>query len=189
MGGGVLPLCRNVVGVFCSPSRLGHRTHFGGVLPSAVMQSVYFEALVDWATGHLSEESYPSAAMQSVYSAALTDWATGHTLGGGVLSLCRNAVGVFWSPSRLGHRTLILGESYPSAEMQSVYSTVPAEWATGYSLGESYPSTEMQSVYSAAPANWVIAKKKKNKVVSGQCVASTIAEHALYTHSYMVSNI
>ena len=24
----------------------------------------------------------------------------------------------------------LLGESYPSAEMQSVYSTVPADWAT-----------------------------------------------------------
>ena len=30
-----------------------------------------------------------------------------------------------------------LGESYPSAEMQSVYSAAPADKATGYSLGES----------------------------------------------------
>ena len=49
----------------------------------------------------------------------------------------------------------LLGESYPSAEMQSVYSAAPAGWATGYSLGESYPSAEMQSVNSIAPAGWV----------------------------------
>ena len=48
---------------------------------------------------------------------------------------------------------LSLGESYPSAEMQSVYSAAPADWATWQSLGESYPSAEMQSVYSAAPAD------------------------------------
>ena len=47
---------------------------------------------------------------------------------------------------------LLLG--YPSAEMQSVYSTVPADWATGHWLGESYSSAKMQSVYSIAPANW-----------------------------------
>ena len=44
-----------------------------------------------------------------------------------------------------------LRECYPSAEMQSVYSTVSGEWVTVHSLVESYPSVEMQSVYSAAP--------------------------------------
>ena len=37
--------------------------------------------------------------------------------------------------------------------MQSVYSATLADWATGHSLGESYPSAEMQTVYSAAPAD------------------------------------
>ena len=46
------------------------------------------------------------------------------------------------------------GGSYPSAEMQFVYSAVPADWATGHSLGtRSYPSAEMQLVYSTAPAD------------------------------------
>ena len=44
-----------------------------------------------------------------------------------------------------------LGESYLSAEMQSVNFTTPADWTTGHYLGDSYPSVEMQSVYSAAP--------------------------------------
>ena len=131
--------------------------------------------------------SYPSAEVQSVYSTApAADLATGHSLvaGGliplprcsrcilqpqqptwpqdtrwweGVLSLCRGAVGVFYSPSsRLGHRTLVGGRgSYPFAEVQSVYSTAPAaDLATGHSLvaGGSYPSAEVQSVYSTAPA-------------------------------------
>ena len=54
-----------------------------------------------------------------------------------------------------------LGESYPSAEVQSVYSTAPANWTTGHSLGESYPSAEVQSVYSTAPADWVRIKSNK----------------------------
>ena len=37
----------------------------------------------------------------------------------------------------------LLGEFYPSAEMQWVYFTDPADWT---SLGKSYPSEEMQSV-------------------------------------------
>ena len=41
--------------------------------------------------------------------------------------------------------------SHTSAEIKSVYSTAPAEWATKHSLGESYPSAEMQSAYFTAP--------------------------------------
>ena len=62
--------------------------------------------------------------------------------------------GALWSDflvSYLGHS---LGESYFSAETQSVYSTAPNDWATWRSLGKSYPSTEMQSVYSTAPNDW-----------------------------------
>ena len=51
----------------------------------------------------------------------------------------------------MGHS---LEESYASAEMQSVYSTVRADWATGHSLEESYPSAEMPLVYSTAPPDW-----------------------------------
>ena len=54
---------------------------------------------------------------------------------GGVLALCRDVVGVFYSPSWLGQDCLV---SYP-----------------GHLLGESYSSAEMQLVCSAAPADWV----------------------------------
>ena len=48
---------------------------------------------------------------------------------GRVLPLGRDAVGVFYSPSWQDYRTLVAsGEAYPSAEMQSVYSTAPADW-------------------------------------------------------------
>ena len=46
----------------------------------------------------------------------------------GILPFFRDAVRVFYSP-----RTLV-GESYHSAGMQLVYSTVPADWATGHLL-------------------------------------------------------
>ena len=58
--------------------------------------------------GHLLGKSYPSAERQSVYSTAPANWATWHLLGE-VLSLCSDAVSVFYSASRLGHRTLVRG--------------------------------------------------------------------------------
>ena len=113
----------------------------GASYPSAEMQSVYSTAPGD--LGHRNTRwcggaSYPSAEMQSVYSTAPGDWATGILVGagGGVLPLYRDAVGVFYSSRWLGHRNTRWcgGASYPSAEMQSVYSTAPGDWATGYSL-------------------------------------------------------
>ena len=54
-----------------------------------------------------------------------------------VLPFWRGAVGVFYKPRRLSHRAFIFWDgSYPSAEIQSVYSTAPADWASGHSLGE-----------------------------------------------------
>ena len=50
------------------------------------------------------------------------------TLVGRILHLCRDAVDVFYSPSWLGHRTLVVGRSYLSAAMLSVYSSAPANW-------------------------------------------------------------
>ena len=104
----------------------------------------------------------PLQRLQSVYSTAPADWTTDHSLEGGVLLLCRDAVGVFYSPSWLDHRSLVGGwsftplqrcsrcilqpqltgpqitrwrvEFYSSAEMQSVYSTTPIEWATDHLL-------------------------------------------------------
>ena len=49
-----------------------------------------------------------------------------------------------------------LGESYPSAEMQSAYSKAPAKWATGHSLGEPYTFAEMQSAYSGTLVGGVL---------------------------------
>ena len=56
--------------------------------------------------------SYLSTDIQSVYSAPLADWATGHSLGG-VLLICSDAVGVFYSPNRRGHWTLVGGSLTP----------------------------------------------------------------------------
>ena len=97
-----LPPCRPAVDVFYSLSRLDYQdTRWGGV--------------------------YSSAEMQSVYSTAPADWATIILVGG--LPLCRSSVGVFFRLGRLGHPDRRLGRSYPSADLQSVYSTAEADWA------------------------------------------------------------
>ena len=116
--GKVLLLRRDAVGVFYSPSRLGFS--FGESYISAEMQSVYSTALADWTTrwGSLTP-------LQRCSRCILPPQPTG-LLVGGVLLLCRDAVGVFYSLSRLGYS---LGESYSSAEMQSVYSTALVDWA------------------------------------------------------------
>ena len=82
----------------------------------------------------------------------------GHSFGR-VFIVSWDAVGVFYSPSRLGHRALIVGV-LAFCKVLSVFTTVPADWATGHSLGEFYPSTEVQLVYSTAPAVWAIEFRK-----------------------------
>ena len=139
--GGVLHLCRDAVVVFYSPSLLGH---FWRSLTS--LQRCSCCILQPKPIGPLLEESYISAEMQLLYSTAQAYWATF----GGVLHLCRDAVVVFYSPSLLGHfwRSLtslqrcsccilqpkpigpLLEEAYISAEMQLLYSTAQAYWAT-----------------------------------------------------------
>ena len=59
-----------------------------------------------------SGKSCPSAEVQSVYSTALADWGTGDSFGR-VLPLCRGAVNLFYSPSRLGHRRFVRGSLTP----------------------------------------------------------------------------
>ena len=116
---GDLPLCRDAVGVSYSPSWLDHS--LSESYPSAEMQSVYSTAATDWTThwGSLTPVQRCSRCiLQSQPTGPLVE---------GVLPLRRDAVGVFYSPSWLDHS---LQETYPCAEMQSVYPTVPADWTT-----------------------------------------------------------
>ena len=114
---GVLPLCRDAVSVFYNSNRLDHL--YGVSYPSAEMQSVYSTTPIDWTTctGSLTPLQRCSQCILQLQS-------TG-PLVRGVLPLCRDAVSVFYNSNRLDH---LYGESYPSAEMQSVYSTAPADW-------------------------------------------------------------
>ena len=112
---GVLPFCRDTVGVFYSPSWLD------------------WDNLVSY-PGHFWGESYSSAETQSVYTSSSAEWATTAQFRG-ALPFCSDAVSVCYSPSQLdwdglgSHPGHSFGESYPSAEMQSVCSTAPADWA------------------------------------------------------------
>ena len=154
--GGVLPLCRDAVGVFCSLSRLGqHDTCWGSLTPLQRCSRCILQSQPIGPTRHSLGESYPSAEMQSVYSAVSADWAN-TTLVGGVLPLCRDAVGVFCSLSRLGQHDTHWGSLTPLQRCSRCILQSQPIGPTGHSLGESYPSAEMQSVYSTAPADLAV---------------------------------
>ena len=63
---------------------------------------------------------HPSAEKQLMYSAAPDDWATDH-LWWSASPICREAVDVFYSPSRLGHRTLVVRVSLLCRETVDVF--------------------------------------------------------------------
>ena len=97
--GGDLLLRKEAIGVFYSPSRLGHMTLVEGIL------TLYREAVgVFYSSSRLGDMK-------------LVD---------GILTLYREAVGVFYS--RLGNMKLVEGILTLCREAV-VYSTAPADWA------------------------------------------------------------
>ena len=113
---GVLRLWRDALDVFYSPSWLGLSLRESYALEE--MHSTYSTAPADWAT--LWESLTP---LKRCSRRILQPQPIGPLIER-VLRLCRDAVGVFYSPSRLGH---LLGESYAFVEMQSVYCTTQAD--------------------------------------------------------------
>ena len=150
--GRVLPLYGDAVGVFCSSSSLGHLdTRWGSLATLKRCNRCILQPQPTRQPGHSLGESYHSAEMQSVYSIAPTEWAT-MILVGTVLPLCRDTVGVFSCSGRLSNQDTRWGSLTP---LQRCSRYVLQLWLTrlpGHTLGESYPSAEMQSVYSASPA-------------------------------------
>ena len=53
--------------------------------------------------------------------------------------------------------------SYPSAEMQSVYSVAPDDWAIGHSLEGVLPFCRSAVVYSIVPTNWAYSLFRDRK--------------------------
>ena len=94
-------------------------------------------------TGPSLEESYPFAKMQLMYSTVPAD----RTLVGRVLPLCRDAVDVFYSPSRQDPRWRSL------TPLQRCSWCILQSQPTGPSLEESYPFAKMQLMYSTVPAD------------------------------------
>ena len=82
------------------PSRLGHS--LGKSYPKAEMQSVYSTAPAN------SDTRWGSLTPVQICSRCILRSQPTWTLIGGVLPLCRDAVGVYYGPSRLGHPVLKL---------------------------------------------------------------------------------
>ena len=105
--GGILPLCRNTVGVFYNPSQLGSLPRTD--LP--LNQITHFSKLQGWSlTIRCSLVSYP-----------------GYPLGGvGVLPLRKSEVYVFSSHSRQGGSLKI--HAITSYRLNSTTTVLPGEW-------------------------------------------------------------
>ena len=126
----VLPLGRDAVGVFYSPSWLGHS--LTECYPLAEMQSVYSAAPANWAkdlikcygsrpSGPVSDSNEKvlcipqSSSITGTWSWDCLVSYPGHLLEG-VLPLCRDAIGILYSPSRLGY---LLGNFTPLQRCRS----------------------------------------------------------------------
>ena len=143
--GGVLPICRDAVGVFYSPanwinSRRGSFTflqrccwcilqpqppwsiHVGGVLPFCrdAVGVFYSPNRLDQFT---SGEFYPSAEMQSAYFTAPANWINSRRGSFTLLQRCSRRI---LQPQPPG--SIHVGGVLPFCRDQSVYSTTPADW-------------------------------------------------------------
>ena len=121
--GGVLCCCRVAVDVFYTSSQLSHS--LVGSYASAELQSMYSIPPANWAI-----RWWGLMLLQSCSRCILHLQPT-RPFVGGVLSFCIVAVDVFYTSSQLGHS---LVGSYPSAELQSMCSTPPANWVILWSV-------------------------------------------------------
>ena len=124
---------------------------------------MYSTAPADWVTGHWLERQVPLFRDATVYSTAPVDWShrtlvgEGSTLfekcrqcilqpqltrpqdtcwGGGGLTPFQTCSQCILQPQLTGPQDTCLGGGCLFLEIQSVYSTAPADWATGHLLGE-----------------------------------------------------
>ena len=118
------------------PAHWTTRTLVGGrSYPSAEKQSVYSIAQADWVTGTLFEEVLPTVEIKSLYSTVLVDWTTKTLFGGGGLTPLQRSSRCILQPKPIGPPGHSLRRSYNSVEIQSLYSTVPADWTTRTLVG------------------------------------------------------
>ena len=159
---GFLPLCRDTICVFYIPSLLGHQnTRWESFTPLQRCSLCVLHPQLIGPPGRSLGEFYPSAEMQSVCSTSPADWAT-RTLVGRVLPLCRDAVCVFYIPSWLGYQDA-RWESFTPLQRCSLCVLHPQPIRPpGHSLGEFYPSAEMQSAYSTTPSDWANYKLRNH---------------------------
>ena len=114
------------------------------------------DCLVSYA-GHSLRKSCLTAEVQSVYSTVPADrdpWTL--VVGGVVLPFCREAIAVHYCPSQLGHQDTCCGSGGLTLLPRSSCCILQPQptWTPGHLWEvESYPSAEKQSLYSTVPAD------------------------------------
>ena len=135
--GGVLTFCRDAVGVLYSPSWLGYHEIHWRSLKTLQRRSQWI--ILPQVTGipwNSLEECHPSEVTLSVNYTASADWDTIKLIGG-VLTLCRDAVGVFYCAIWLGYHE-IYGRSLNPLQRRSRWLILPQLTGIPWnSLGES----------------------------------------------------
>ena len=122
---------------------------------SSITEASLSDCLVSY-PGHLLWESLTPVQRFSWYILQLEPTGPQDSCYGRVLSIYRDPINVFCSPNRLGHMTLVMGESYPCVEIQLVYSAALADWATGHLPWKSLIPLQRSSrcILQPLPADW-----------------------------------
>ena len=142
--GRVIHICNDAVDVFYCLRWPGYQdSHWRHLIPLQRCSRCVLQSTVP--LGHALGKCYLSAEMQSMRS---TVHCATRTRVGEVLSLCRDAVDVFYCLSWLGYQDSHWRHLIPLQRCSRcvLQSTVPL----GHALGECYLSAEMQSMYFTA---------------------------------------
>ena len=126
-----------------------------------------YQVLPSWPRSDSNEGRHHISQNPSITRASPLDFlmsCSGHTLVE-VLFIYRDAVGVCYCPSRMDYSTLIGGDLTPLQRCSWCILQPQPNGPQGTLWWGSYPSVEMQSMYSTAPADCAVFVHKKLALV------------------------
>ena len=161
-GRGVLPHCKDAVGIFYSRCSLVSTDLLGGEVsfPTAEMQLAYSTAdAVYCQRDPLRERCLTPLQKCSWHILQQMQFSVNRLIGGGVLPHCRDAVNSFYTRCSLVSKRHFRGEvSYPTAEMLSAYSTAsPCRWLGCFLIDfNHYEMSAWQTDGKFHVKNWIL---------------------------------